>query len=89
MSNRAQIEVRDYPQYEAWEVVISDDYASGTITLLEKPPDDDIELVRLLNTNGHEVREVDDILNFVQEHEKGMYIRDTWYPWEKLYKAFE
>ncbi len=76
------------------EVVVFDNYGSGTINLdtySDNFYDDDLELlatvIQVVDEGG--LGNVRGILDHVQENETGMFIEGTWYDWKDIKHVFE
>jgi len=59
-----------------------DDYAQTYNNTLESIPDDDLEFLRVAIEHGDNI--FGDIIDFCIEQERGLYIADIWYDWEKV-----
>ncbi len=98
MSNRANIQqqtatVRHTGEISK-EVVVFDNYGSGTIDLdsySDNFYDDDLELlatvIQVVDEGG--LGNVRGILDHVQESETGIFIEGTWYDWKEIKHVFE
>jgi hypothetical protein len=97
MSNRFYIDVEDRMiNNEPWfDITAYDDYSSINTVSLSKLPDDDLEFLDILFTDlftldsGIIAPEFYDLMNFIWELEKSLYIRDTLYPFEQLKTILE
>lgn len=90
MSNRVYVEA--YPEKDGFtDVKIADDYAKTVVSFEGKLPDSDIDLLKELRrlAKGEENEQAMDILDFVEENQKGVTIRDTYYSFEEVMPAFE
>ena len=100
MSNRATIVQQTttikYNGQENKEIVVSDDYAMGTISLDSVSATDtfyenDLELlaavVKVIAEGGFDA--ITGILEHVQECVKGISIEGTWYDWEEIRDVLE
>ena len=100
MSNRAtiiqQTTTIKYNGQKSKEIVVSDDYAMGTISLdsvsaTDTFYEDDLELlatiIQAIAEGGFDA--ITGILEHVQECVKGIYIEGTWYDWEEIKHVLE
>jgi len=98
MSNRATIKQETTIAYkskdETKSVCIFDNYGEGSICLddyCDTFYEDDLELLMFVletvKTPGFTI--IHAVLDFVFEHENGMYIDDTWYNWEQIQPVFK
>ena len=101
MSNRIHLEAREIKILktgDTWqELHISDDYGSYSIdncnTLEDgfKIPDDDFDKLKLcieLQKEG-DCEDLDGILSYMKDHEKGITIDGVWYDWEDIKELFK
>ena len=89
MSNRVYVEA--YPEKDGFtDVKIADDYAKTVVSFEGNLPDSDIDLLKELRklAKGEENEQAMDILDFVEENQKGVTIRDTYYSFEEVMPAF-
>lgn len=95
MSNRVNVEVEKVDE-GMWDVKVSDDYDAGNIVLFDQPPDSDVDLLKIIKVRAYEdarlspqADRVKGILEFIEEHAKGLTIRDTYYDFSEVAEAFE
>ena len=71
---------------ESLGVRIYDDAAQAYDNTWEEIPDDDLEILRQVLANAGDVE--GDILEFIRENQRGIYINDSWYDWDKIKSVF-
>lgn len=93
MSNRAtiiqQTTTIKHNGQKSKEIVVSDDYGTGTINIEGRSDtfyENDLELLAMVIHIAKEdgIDSVRSILTNVQECERGMNIEGTWYDWEEV-----
>ena len=62
-----------------------DDYHIPTNYNRESIPDDDLEFLALIvKQKGEGNFDLDELLDWIEEQEQGIYIGDTWHEWEEI-----
>ena len=101
MSNRAHIQQEEKKTHHSGEVTrivsVWDDYADDYVDLevLNESGEwfeDELELLKavldhIFSNKGS--KEMDAVINYVQENENGLYVEGTWYNWEQIKHLFE
>ena len=91
MSNRICLEPTEFTDVRSGSVSygfrVFDDYGKGYSNLWESIPDDDLEvLAKALEVDDDDVMTV---LDAVMEQKTGIYIGETYYPWEEISHLFD
>lgn len=85
MSNRAHLNTVKFEYLNGnvlYGYTISDDYEMTYDNNAEAIIEDDIDLLKYAIKTADDV--TDNILTFIFENEKGIFINDEWYPFEKI-----
>lgn len=91
MSNRVNIEPTKFENVRTGEVSLGvrvyDDEGCFYDNSWESIPDDDLEVLRIAYQQAS--TGVSELLAYVYESEKGLYIGGTWYEWDEIKSVFE
>lgn len=90
MANCIYITAVHKPDSNLWGFNAYDDYDNCSAFNWEKLPDDDLEFLYdiLTHENGYP-EALKSLLDFAQEMQKGITIRETYYDWDELSDTYE
>jgi hypothetical protein len=91
MSNRANIEPTEFKNVRTGEktygVRVYDDYDQMYDNTWDSIPDNDMDVLREVLKS--DARDLQGILEFIMENEKGICIGGNWYDWDEIKDLFE
>ncbi len=89
MSNRINIDAVHKPDSGFWGFNAYDGYSSCSAFNWEKLPEDDFDFLYAILTheNGYP-EEFGEMMDFAEDNEQGVTIRDTYYDWEEIEETY-
>jgi len=91
MSNRVAIEPTEFINVRSGEkslgVRIYDDYDQTYDNTWDDIPDNDMDILKRVEESHDE--KTCSLMDFIREHENGVYIGGSWYEWDKIKKIMK